>query len=71
MQLTQHHHDHTHTFAHNGLALEPGDTFEPYPQDVPGYLVTFDGVIDGMVHVSDRWQTIALPLDEFTTETGV
>jgi hypothetical protein len=47
-----------------GRTLTPGDTFEPFPVNRPGYLVTFDGVINGRVYVSDRDQTISTPLAE-------
>lgn len=58
----------THEIAYNGRPLAPGESFEPFPDSHPGYLVTFDGVIDGKVHVSDRARTIALPLADIADE---
>lgn len=44
--------DHTCTLAFGDRTLTPGDTFEPFP-DIPGYVVTFEGVHDGRASLAD------------------
>jgi len=53
---------HTHEIAYNGRTLEPGDTFEPFPDAHPGYEVTFVGVIEDRVHLRDANRAISCPL---------
>lgn len=53
---------HVPTIAFAGRVLTPGDTFAPFPE-IPGYEVTFDGILDGHVVVSDRLRTLTCPLD--------
>jgi len=53
---------HAHEITYNGRTLAPGDRFEPYPDAHPGYLVTFDGVREGVAYVSDDVRTLGIPV---------
>jgi hypothetical protein len=72
MPLTTDHHDHDHTIAFKGRVLTPGETFEPFPDEHPGWLATFGGVHDGMVVLRHDRRVITAPLASIadaTTET--
>ncbi len=59
-------HPHTHEIAYKGRTLTPGETFEPFPDARPGYLVTFTGVFDDhdgpRVHLRDADRAVSVPL---------
>lgn len=57
---------HAHEIAYDGRTLAPGESFEPFPDTHPGYLVVFVGVLDDTdgphVHLRDDNRAISCPL---------